>query len=196
MRRLRGSVWVITETDDAYSMRATRDEFGEISSRYAGSFTVTESQIITLYNEEFYQDVHTEEFEDGEVRDQLTPTDQDVQLFDADLTGATTVLGHATGSLTDGELTVGGDFSGLRSRLENQMENVLAPAITIYTNGDNSSTYELIADIEDDEGSGQFAGSYELTDEEIEALRSGELTVEISTEDHPDGAATGEFVPR
>jgi hypothetical protein len=170
------------------------DTFSDTGARYAGSFTLTDSQIATLRDEEFYQDVHSEEFEDGEVRDQLTPADEDVELFDAELTGDEGALGAATAFLADQELVVGGEFSGLRSRLANQTESVLEPGITIYD--DDEAVRELVADIEDDEGSGQFAGSYELDDEEIDRLGDGEFSIEIATEDHPDGVASGDLDPR
>lgn len=179
-----------------YPLVAHIDDFGETSMRYAGSFLLSDSQIATLHNEELYQDVPTDEFEDCEVRDQLTPTNTDVQLFDAELTGDTTVVGQTTAFLTDGELVVGGGFSGLRSRLANQTENILAPGISIVGPGEDGSQFELIADIDDDQGSGAFAGSYELTEDTRERLTAGEFTIEIATEDHPDGAAGGKLAPR
>jgi hypothetical protein len=123
------------------------------------------------------------------VRDQLTPTDEDVELFDAELTGDEGALGATTAFLYDEELVVG-EFSGLRSRLANQTESVLEPGITIYDD-DDEAVRELVADIEDDEGSGEFAGAYELDDEE-----DGEFSIEIATEDHSDGVAAGDLESR
>jgi hypothetical protein len=62
------------------------EEFDDRDARFAGSFLLSRSQIVTLENEEMYQDVHTEGFEDGELRDQISPVNRELRLFDAELT--------------------------------------------------------------------------------------------------------------
>lgn len=176
------------------------DEFDDTSARFAGSFTLTQSQIATLLNEEMYQDVHTEELEDGELRDQITPVEKDVELFDADLTSEAagvdaSALGKATAFIDDGHLIVGGEFSGLRSELRDQTESVLDPGIRIRDASDEA-LFGLIPDIDGDEGSGQFMGSFELEDEQVDRLQSGEYHIDIVTEDYPDGVARGHLESR
>jgi hypothetical protein len=176
------------------------DEFDDMDTRYAGSFTLTQSQIVTLRNEEFYQDIHTEEFEDGELRGQVTPVEKDVELFGADLTSdaagvEASALGKATAFLDGCELTVGGEFSGLRSELRDQTEDILDPGIRIR-DGSGEAVFPLAADIDGDEGSGQFMGSFELEDEQIERLRSDEYHIDIVTEDYPDGVVRGHLESR
>lgn len=173
------------------------NEFDDLSARYAGSFILTQSQIVTLENEEMYQDVHTEDLEDGELRDQSTPVEKTVPLFDADLTSENagvdaSALGKATAFIDDGHLIVGGEFSGLRSELRDQNENILDPGIRIR-NESGEAQYGLIADIDGNEGSGQFMGSFECDDEDQERLEAGEYFVDIVTEDNPTGVAHGQF---
>lgn len=176
------------------------DEFGDLSGRYAGSFILTRSQIVTLENGEMYQDTHTEEYESGELRDQITPVERDVELFDADLTSEAvsveaSALGKATAFLDSCELTVGGEFSGLRSELRDQEEDVLDPGIRVR-DGSGEAVFSLVADIDGDEGSGQFMGSFELTDEETDRLRSGGYHIDIVTEDDPEGVIRGDLESR
>lgn len=195
-------------TGYVFGLPAHLDDESDLTARFSGSFLLSESQIATLLDGAMYLDVHTQGFEGGELRGQLIPRDTaaGVTRYEGGLDGESVVPGPvdspATGRfsafLEGVELTVGGEFSGLRSELRDQEDDLLDPGIHIHPGaaGEEGESYilALIADIDGDEGSGRFAGSFELDDAELELLRAENLFVDIHTVEFEDGEVRGQMV--
>lgn len=197
-----------TTTGYIFALAAHLDHRDDTSADFSGSWVLTESQIETLLDEGMYLDVHTGEHPGGEIRGQLLPRKDatGVELFEAELEGENVVPrpvrspahGRASAFLEGEMLTVGGEFSGLRSELRDRNKSHLDPGIHIHPGAADETgpyIYELIAGIDGDEGSGTFFGHHRLTAEETELLRSERLYIDIHTAEHEDGEVRGQLRP-
>jgi len=110
----------------------------------------------------------------------LSPVATDVAMK-ANITGA----GSASATLDGRKLTVSGKFEGLATNAtiaqirRGSMMGVRGPAVLDLTVTKSTT--------------GQISGTFDLTEEQAEALREGKLYIQIHSEKAPDGNLWGWF---
>ena len=165
------------------------------------TYTLTEAQLEMLQNRELYVNVHSENFQPGEIRGQILS--QVDAVFQANLSGATEtppVNTDATGAviaeLTDNELIVTGSFAGLSSPLAvavgggahihigyaGESGGVVIPLVVTPGDTDMSGTFEA------DEN------TFELDEEDIENLTARRHYVNIHSENYQPGEIRGQLL--
>jgi len=163
------------------------------------SFGVTAGVIDTMRMRGNYVNVHSLDFEAGELRGQLLPfaTTYFTSSFDGwnevqpITTGAT---GGAKLEITGTTLVVSGAFSGLESMFD---ENVAGGAhLHIAGPGANGDIdIELASDLDGDMLGGRFLASentYDLDEEQVMTLRQGDYYFNIHTADNQAGELRGQ----
>lgn len=194
-----------------YGLVAQLVETEQPSGTVSGTFFLSDEEIAMLRAETLYMDIHTEDFEDGELRDQLRPAEVEGTFYSTAMTNEnvlpdeddpelpnTGATGSVTAFLTGNLLIVGGTFEGLSSDLRDLDEDVLDPGIHIHPGDvDDSNPYifALVADLNEDETSGSFSGAFVLNDEQLELLESGLLYADIHTTEFEDGEVRGQLLP-
>ena len=109
----------------------------------------------------------------------------------------TTGFGNVTAMLNGNTLSVAGDFGGLTSDFD---PNVAGGAHlhTGMAGTGGPVVFRLTTDLDDDLRGGSFsadANSFELTDEQVAAVRARGIYVNIHSLDHPAGEIRGQLVP-
>jgi len=105
---------------------------------------------------------------------------------------------RATLILSDNTLYVHGAFTGLSSRLRDIDETPDNPGIHLHPGArgeENSYIYGLEASLNEDERSGTFNGTFELTDEEMVLLLDDRLYLDIHTVEFDPGEVRGQIEP-
>ncbi len=116
---------------------------------------------------------------------------------------STTAFGTAGAALIGNRLVIRGDFSGLTSPLRDYATDPLNPPNPNITSGihvhkgepskNGPFQYALIVQGGADSLSGRFMGEYTLTDEQLQALTSGTLYVDLHTKQNRAGELRGIF---
>lgn len=118
---------------------------------------------------------------------------------------STSAMGVAEASLMGNRLTVRGSFMGLSSPLRDYVTDPLNPpnpkitsAVHVHR-GDNTQNgpfqYALTVMPDQTGMGGKFSGDYTLTPEQLQALASGKLYVDIHTQQNRAGELRGIFRP-
>lgn len=120
-------------------------------------------------------------------------------------TPSTSAFGAAGAVLVGDRFIVQGDFSNLSSALRDYATDPLDPpnpnitsGIHIHQGEPNANgpfQYALDVTPADDELSGRFAGEYTLTSEQLQALSSGRLYVDLHTKQNRAGEMRGILQP-
>jgi hypothetical protein len=163
------------------------------------SFGVSQGQIDTMRMRGNYVNIHSLDFESGELRGQVLPyaTTYFTSSFDG-WNEVQPIMTEATGGakleLTGMQLVVSGAFSGLESMFD---ENVAGGAhLHIAGPGENGDVdIALTSDLDNDMLGGRFLVSentYDLTEEQAMMLRQGNYYFNIHTVDNQAGELRGQ----
>ncbi len=164
-------------------------------------FTLDGDQVGLLVTRSLYVNVHTDELPNGEIRGQVTPLAQ--HFFTTSLTGTTEVdpvLTDAEGGLAfefrNGEITATGSFSGLGS---NYIESPGSHIHEGFAGTNGGVLYALTPELDDevDARAGTFSAddnTFAFSEEEIVKLVTGELYINVHSEENPGGEVRGQVL--
>jgi len=167
----------------------------------SNAFTLEAEQVERLVDRNYYANIHSVDNPAGEVRGQVLPLAQ--HYFYAPLTGITEVdpvITEATGGVAfefrNGILTASGSFAGLGS---NYIES---PGSHIHVgfageNGDVLYAFEPELDSMTDARAGIFfapENTFELPEEDVIRLVTGELYVNVHSEENQPGEIRGQIL--
>ncbi|MFK7934377.1 MAG: CHRD domain-containing protein, partial [Saprospiraceae bacterium] len=172
---------------------------GGVFNVFGNTFSIDDTDRDALRKRSQYVDIHTLENTDGELRGQLLPLA--TTYFHTSLDGwnevqpvATTGVGGLKLELTDNILTVSGAFTDLVSDFD---QNIGAH-LHLGNAGENGAvTLPLIVENPTDLRNGivpSLENFFELTDEQIAALRNGKLYANFHSTDFPMGELRGQIV--
>jgi hypothetical protein len=164
-------------------------------------FTLNMDQVGLLVSRSLYTNIHTANFNGGEIRGQVVPLAQ--HYFTTSLTGLSEVepvLTGATGGLAfefrNGTLTATGSFSGLES---NNIGSVGSHIHSAAADENGGVIYPLAPELdsETDARAGTYSAAdntFDLSDEEIGQLVTAGLYVNIHSNDNPGGEVRGQIL--
>ncbi|MFK7934323.1 MAG: CHRD domain-containing protein, partial [Saprospiraceae bacterium] len=166
---------------------------------FGNTFSIDETDRDAFRERSRYVDIHTLDNTDGELRGQLLPLA--TSYFHTSLNGwnevqpvATTGVGGLKLELTDNVLTVSGAFTDLTSDFDAN----IGAHLHLGNAGENGGvTLPLIVENPTDLRNGivpSLENFFELTDEQIAALRNGELYANFHSTDFPMGELRGQIV--
>ncbi len=168
----------------------------------SNTFILDQDQLDAIQCRGLYINVHSIDHPGGEVRGQLLPAADEV--YNANLFGSNavpSVMTEATGALmfelTGNELVVSGSVNNLSSPLAVG----IAGGIHIHAGaaGENGGVEQaLVATLSDDSLSFEIRGEdniYQLTDEQVAALRSEKLYINVHTARFNSGELRGQITP-
>jgi hypothetical protein len=201
-RPANGLVYGLTTANELYTL----DPMGFASGDFEGAFTLTEEEQSLLEEGELYLNLHTQTFNDGELRGQVTVALEDdivatgLMMSEAQQVGAMVPDGPATGRFdvvyddaTNG-LTITGAFSDFTSPLlpvgETDAEGNPQSAIHLH-NAAAGANGPIVRNFTVDP-SGRFSGSFTLTDEEEALLLNDGFYVNLHTENFAGGELRGQ----
>jgi len=164
-------------------------------------FALTEEQEEILENHGMYVNVHSTDFKSGEIRGQILEADE--ELYRANLHGSNelpSILSPAEGrvvmELDSNELTLSGSFHNLSSALATNING--GGHIHLGLPGSNGAIQiPLSIELDSTQRSGflrRDSNQFELTTEQLDALRNRNLYVNIHSIDHPGGEIRGQIV--
>lgn len=154
-----------------------------------------------LEDEELFILVFTDEFPDGELRGQLRAEPiAPGESFEVELAGdnqvppvASAAFGTMTVNIFENTLTINGTFENLSSPLE-----VIGNSSAHIHEGALDESGPVVFDIDvtpgDEDLSGTFELSVELTEEQLQAFEEGRYYVNIHTENYPGGELRGQLI--
>ena len=168
------------------------------------TFTLEANQIEALKNRRMYVNIHSMDFQGGEIRGQLVP--KSAQLFRASFSGRAEVspaianrslgVGSALLELREDSLIVSGAFAQLESDLVTENDGgVHLYAGNLDTNG--TVVFPLVVTPGDDKRSGRLdpeRNQFKLSPSQIELMHEKGLYINIHTEDLPAGELRGQIV--
>ena len=180
----------------------SEDLRGGILSASDNTFTLTEDQVALLEGRSLYANIHTEGAPGGELRGQLHPPA--TAVFRSHLSGANEqepVLTTASGSVLiefiEGQILLSGSFQGLNS----EFNAAIGGGAHIHQGlaGQNGDVvFALSTDTSDDLLSGSYLvenNTFDVDADQLAALLSRGLYVNIHTVDNPPGELRGQIVP-
>ncbi|MEX0719497.1 MAG: CHRD domain-containing protein [Balneolaceae bacterium] len=161
------------------------------------TFELTSGQVDTLMSRGLYVNIHSMNYEGGEIRGQLLPESE--AYFRANISSAFEVpaiktrgSGAAVLELREDTLYVSGSFSGLS-------DTYTASHIhTALTGSNGGVTFELTPSLGDDETSGVYIAEenkFELNSEESTSLWNREFYINVHTSTNPGGEIRGQITP-
>lgn len=162
--------------------------------------TLTNDQVGLLVNRSLYANIHSTDFNGGEIRGQVVPLAQ--HYFTTSLTGLSEVEPVMTGAqgglafeFRNGILTATGSFSGLES------DNIASAGSHIHgaaagENGDVLYTLSPELDSETDARAGTYSATDNTFDvsDDIGLLVTAGLYVNVHSEDNPGGEVRGQIL--
>lgn len=165
------------------------------------TFTLTQDQMDALMERRMYVNIHTTMYAGGEIRGQLLPASD--AYFNANLLGSNevpSVITSASGALvlelSGNQLVVTGAFSGLESAFNTAIGG--GAHLHLGLAGENGSVEIAInANPDPDLRGGVFeavSNTFTLTDDQIQALASGQLYANIHSADNAGGEIRGQVV--
>jgi len=178
---------------------------GESAGTFEASentFTLSDGQIDTLMMRGIYVNIHSENYQGGELRGQLLPEAD--AYYRANLSGAfevpsarTMASGSVVLELVGDSLFVSGSFANLQSEFDESIAG--GSHLHIAPAGSNGDVALLLnADVAEDNLSGVYLAtenSFELNPEQREALMNREFYVNIHTIQNAGGELRGQVIP-
>lgn len=167
----------------------------------SNQFVLTEEQQEMLEDHGFYVNVHSMDFSGGEIRGQILPAED--HLYRSNLHGSnklpaimTAAEGRVVMSLDSNELTVSGSFGNLSSALATEIAG--GGHIHMALPGSNGGVeIPLHIQVDSAGNSGILwadSNEYELSADQINALRNRMLYINIHSENHQSGEIRGQIV--
>ncbi len=160
----------------------------------AGSVVLTQDEKAAILGGRAYVNVHTEAYEDGEIRGQILP-----MLLQANLSGSrerpepTDTPGRGMALLL---------LNGDQLSFEIRYAGLSGPAIAAHIHGpaDADGTASPLIDLEPFHAgpfgiSGSFSGTVTLDEHELAAIGGGLSYVNVHTDDHGAGEIRGQILP-
>jgi hypothetical protein len=184
--------------DVEFALDVDADE-GDTAGRFGFTGVLAEAQIERLRTGGYYVNVHTANFQQGEVRGQVFPTNATAE---AQLTGEqeahevdTTATGSATATMEGFTLSVTGSFEGLGSDLFDVAD--VGPAhVHVAPRGENGPVvFPLVVDAAAGLRSGTFSLEEELTEAQRADFLRGRYYVNIHTDLYGAGELRGQLEP-
>ncbi len=202
-RPANGLIYGITTANNIYTL----DPNGFDSGSFDGSFTLTEEEESFLLDDALYLNLHTDNFNGGELRGQLeVELENDIVAFDIPIEESQEVGdmsppdGPAMGAFdviyddATNTLRISGRFSDLTSSLlpvgEADAEGNPQSAIHLH-NGVAGENGPIIRNFTVDD-SGSFEGEFTLTDDEEALLLDNALYVNLHTDNFGGGELRGQ----
>ncbi|NES77620.1 MULTISPECIES: CHRD domain-containing protein [unclassified Okeania] len=180
----------------------TVSEFDDTTGIFHGAFTLTDAETEAAAADEFYINLHTDNNQSGELRGQVLLDDLEAtvglglpmsEAFEVPPVADTPAEGIVNAILTGNNLLIQGTFSDLSSDLfpvgdEDSAGNPQS-AIHLHqglanSNGGIIRNFDVI---DNGDGSGGFFGDFTLSPDEIVAAESGNLYVNLHTENNQSG---------
>ncbi len=181
----------------------------EAEGDFSGIFTLSDDQVDSFLADGLYVNVHTQDNTSGELRGQLNidSTDlgtselkpNDLPLEEAQQTSdvvETASTGNFSAILNGNRLVVLGNFSELTSPLlpVGGADPVGNPESAIHIHiGAAGANGPIIRNLMVDEAGGDFSGAFDLSDEQVDALVTDGLYVNLHTENNPSGELRGQI---
>ena len=187
-----GVLFQLTVTPGAGNLSG---KFDECQNR----FTLTDEQIQFLRDGLLYVNIHTTNFQSGEIRSQLLPKEGDCcKQYIATLSGAnevppvdTDATGTIVASLNCRTLTLSGSFSGLSSAF--QAAHIHLGAVS--ENGPVLYTLNVVTLLPNTAGNLLRAdNSFTLTKDQLTALKAGGLYINVHSATFPGGEIRSQIV--
>ncbi len=185
---------------------------GDGSGGFFGEFTLSDDEVVAAESGNFYVNLHTQNNPSGELRTQVllneTPTDDTLVTFlpiseaqEVDPVVNTDATGDFYAVLSGNTLNISGDFSELSSdlfssRTEPDSEGNAASAIHLHgaALGENGDLLRNFTIVDTGNNSGFFSGNFTLNETELQAVESGEVYINLHTENNPNGELRGQVV--
>lgn len=161
---------------------------------------LTDEQAESLFAGQWYVNVHTVDQPEGEIRGQLFFQPRELPVVVALTGGAevpqvtTDATGQTRATLTGNRLEVAGTFRGLSSDLI-EVEGSPAHVHRAAAGETGPIVFNLDVTPGDDNRSGTFTGSADLTDAQVIDFRDGLHYVNVHTEQNPDGELRAQLEP-
>ena len=172
------------------------------SGLFNGAFTLTNTQIEAAAADGLYVNLHTEDNQGGELRGQVILADLEASIalnlpmsetFEVPPLANGPAEGAVNAILIDDNLVVSGTFSDLSSDLflvgNPDSEGNPQSSIHLHQAAANSSggIIRNFTVIDNGDGSGGFLGNFNLSAEQVTAAESGNLYVNLHTENNNSG---------
>jgi hypothetical protein len=173
---------------------------GDNSGRFDGRFELTAEEIAAIEAGDFYINLHTSNNPNGELRGQIRLAEDDLgTIFDLSLEETQEVpaladspaSGSFNATLEDDRLSIIGIFGDLSSSLA-AVEGAGTVNLYLGSSGENGTIIGSLTVNDNGDNSGSFSGSFELTTEQLAAVRSGDLYVNVHTANNPAGELRGQ----
>ncbi|HAC14470.1 MAG TPA: hypothetical protein DCE78_00780, partial [Bacteroidetes bacterium] len=164
-------------------------------------FDLTEEQKTALMERGFYVNVHTANYQAGEIRGQLVPKSD--QVFRVNLTGNNQVqpiLTSASGAmiveLIGQNITISGSFSGLSSELATEIAG--GGHLHMALAGQNGGVIKVLDITADADLMGGIVEAennmFELSNDELMALNDRKIYMNIHSDNYPNGELRGQIL--
>lgn len=185
---------------------------GDGSGGFFGSFTLNSDELVAAESGNLYVNLHTENNQSGELRTQVLlnetdPTGDTLVTFlpiseaqEVDPVVDTEATGTFYAVLSDNNLNVSGGFSDLSSDLSNvgAVDSEGNPQSSVHIHlgglGEAGQILRNLTVVETDDDSGFFSGNFTLDQTEVAAVESGEVYLNLHTENNPSGELRGQVV--
>ena len=170
-------------------------KFDECQNR----FTLTDQQLQFLRDGLLYVNIHTQTWQNGEIRAQLLPKEGDCcKQYIANLAGQneipvnnSTATGVIVASLNCRTLTLSGSFSGLSSAFQAAHIHIG----TVSQNGPVIQTLNVVTLLPNTSGNLLRANnSFQLTKDQLTALKAGGLYINVHSANFAGGEIRGQLI--
>ena len=185
---------------------------GDGSGGFFGDFTLSPDEIVAAESGNFYINLHTDNNQSGELRTQVllnetNPTGDDLVTFlpiseaqEVDPVVDTDATGTFYAVLSGNTFNISGGFDDLSSDLFNvgPVDSQGNPQSSVHIHlgelGQNGGILRNLTVVETDGDSGFFSGSFTLNNTEVAAVESGEVYINLHTENNPSGELRGQVI--
>ncbi|MGD1702844.1 CHRD domain-containing protein [Dapis sp. BLCC M229] len=186
---------------------------GDGSGGFIGSFTLSNDEVVAAESGNFYVNLHTENNPSGELRTQVLlnetdPTDDTLVTFlpiseaqEVDPVVDTDAAGTFYAVLSGNNLNISGGFLDLSGNLLNvgpdqDSEGNSQSSVHLHLGelGNNGDILRNLTVVDNGDNSGFFTGNFTLDDTEVAAVESGEVYINLHTENNPSGELRGQVV--
>ncbi|NET24063.1 CHRD domain-containing protein [Okeania sp. SIO1I7] len=187
---------------------------GDGSGGFFGNFALSPDEVVAAESGNLYINLHTDNNQSGELRTQVLlnetdPTGDELVTFlpistvqQVDPVGPSDGSGSFYAALSGNTLNISGGFSVVSSDLLNvgpSEDSEGNPQSSVHLHlgglGENGDILRNLTVVETDGvGEGFFSGSFTLDETEVAAVESGEVYLNLHTENNPSGELRGQVI--